>query len=196
MKVGQQVTFANHVALLPRTIISLRDGFGKAFPTKVIGWTDPTMLMTCHGSIENEPDQAGSSLLLGQLSQVNGHSFDVYYNNGAISLDQLQLVNFVEGKEFKISQCVHLVDQTDGHEVSFMFKIYYFKDGLRKESAFGSFSQIFKSSSQSRFLCFVVIALAKLAKYHHELLPKIARSRISYARVWKCACDYLRLKNE
>lgn len=74
--------------------------------------------------------------------------------------------------------------------------------GLR-ESALGSDSAKSRKSSQSRLLCFVVTAIAKLATYHRELLPrarvsltKVARSRISDARVWRRARDYLGLMNE
>ncbi|CAI9787760.1 unnamed protein product [Fraxinus pennsylvanica] len=73
--------------------------------------------------------------------------------------------------------------------------------GLR-ESAPGSGSTV-RKSSQSRLLCFVVTAIAKLATYHRELLPrtrvslaKVARSRISDVRVGKRARDYLGLMNE
>ncbi|XP_065862282.1 uncharacterized protein [Euphorbia lathyris] len=58
-------------------------------------------------------------------------------------------------------------------------------------------------SSQPRLLCFVVTAITKLATYHRELLPrarvslgKVARSRISDARVWRRARDYLGLLSE
>ncbi|KAL5548279.1 hypothetical protein UlMin_003510 [Ulmus minor] len=75
--------------------------------------------------------------------------------------------------------------------------------GLRQESGFGSSSQTFRKSSQSRLLCFVVTAIAKLATYHRELVPrarvslgKVARSRISDVRVWRRARDYLGLMNE
>ncbi|KAK6149310.1 hypothetical protein DH2020_016835 [Rehmannia glutinosa] len=71
------------------------------------------------------------------------------------------------------------------------------------EAAHGSGSSSFRKSSQSRLLCFVVTAIAKLATYHRELLPrarvslaKVARSRISDARVWKRAQDYLGLMSE
>ncbi|CAL1384553.1 unnamed protein product [Linum trigynum] len=71
--------------------------------------------------------------------------------------------------------------------------------GLR-ESALGSDSENFRKSSQSRLLCFVITAIAKLATHHHELLPrarvslgKVARSRISDVRVWRRARDYLGL---
>jgi AP-5 complex subunit zeta-1 len=109
-------------------------------------------------------------------------------------------------------------------------------------------SESFRKSSQSRLLCFVVTAIAKLATHHRELLPrarvslgkvclsvltiicnnicqtcvakvlycifnaaivlyqlthvdldihvKVARSRISDARVWRRARDYLGLMNE
>ncbi|OAY28542.1 AP-5 complex subunit zeta-1 [Manihot esculenta] len=74
--------------------------------------------------------------------------------------------------------------------------------GLR-ESATSSNSENSRKSSQSRLLCFVVTAIAKLATYHHELLPrarvslgKVARSRISDARVWRRARDYLGLLSE
>lgn len=72
-----------------------------------------------------------------------------------------------------------------------------------QESSPGSGSSTFKKSSQSRLLCFVVTAIAKLATYHSELVPrarvslaKVARSRISDPRVWKRARDYLGLMNE
>ncbi|KAK3021268.1 hypothetical protein RJ639_047259 [Escallonia herrerae] len=74
--------------------------------------------------------------------------------------------------------------------------------GLR-ESDSNSGSATFGKSSQSRLLCFVVTAIAKLATHHRELLPrahvclaKVARSRISDARVWRRARDYLGLMNE
>lgn len=75
--------------------------------------------------------------------------------------------------------------------------------GLRQESALSSDGATFRKSSQSRLLCFVVTAIAKLATYHCELLPrarvslaKVARSRMSDARVWRRAHDYLGLMNE
>ncbi|CAA7394446.1 unnamed protein product [Spirodela intermedia] len=58
-------------------------------------------------------------------------------------------------------------------------------------------------SSQSRLLCFVVTAIAKLATSHHELLPrarvslaKVARSQNLDRMVWRRACDYLSLMDE
>lgn len=119
----------------------------------------------------------------------------------------------------------------------------------------GPDSENYRKSSQSRLLCFVVTAIAKLATYHRELLPRarvslgkvclllliivcyyfpfkkktacscslvkhkrgdyisaivgiqleliklgigfqVARSRISDARVWKRARDYLGLMND
>ncbi|KAL0855311.1 hypothetical protein Bca101_060464 [Brassica carinata] len=70
--------------------------------------------------------------------------------------------------------------------------------GLRQESGNAS-----RRTTQSRLLCFVVTAIAKLATYHRELLPrarvalgKVVRSRISDARVWRRAHDYLGLMNE
>ncbi|XP_050247052.1 uncharacterized protein LOC126694695 [Quercus robur] len=75
--------------------------------------------------------------------------------------------------------------------------------GLRQESALSSDRETFRKSSQSRLLCFVVTAIAKLATHHRELLPrarvslgKVARSRISDVRVWRRARDYLGLMNE
>ncbi|KAJ9153735.1 hypothetical protein P3X46_027146 [Hevea brasiliensis] len=74
--------------------------------------------------------------------------------------------------------------------------------GLR-ESAMSSDGENSRKSSQSRLLCFVVTAIAKLATYHRELLPrarvslgKVARSRISDVRVWRRAHDYLGLLSE
>ncbi|XP_059664715.1 uncharacterized protein LOC132311042 isoform X2 [Cornus florida] len=71
------------------------------------------------------------------------------------------------------------------------------------ESALSSGGSAFRKSSQSRLLCFVVTAIAKLATHHRELLPrarvslaKVARSRISDVRVWRRARDYLGLMNE
>ncbi|KAK9931443.1 hypothetical protein M0R45_018718 [Rubus argutus] len=75
--------------------------------------------------------------------------------------------------------------------------------GLRQESALSSNNQTSRKSSQSRLLCFVITAIAKLATNHRELLPrarfslsKVVRSRISDVRVWRRACDYLGLINE
>ncbi|CAI9088473.1 OLC1v1022808C2 [Oldenlandia corymbosa var. corymbosa] len=72
-----------------------------------------------------------------------------------------------------------------------------------QESALGSSSSTIRKSLQSRLLCFVVTAIAKLATYHRDLVPrarvslgKVARSRISDARLWKRARDYLGLMNE
>ncbi|XP_071907516.1 uncharacterized protein [Coffea arabica] len=71
------------------------------------------------------------------------------------------------------------------------------------EATLGSGSLTFRKSLQSRLLCFVVTAIAKLATYHRDLVPrarvslaKVARSRISDARVWGRARDYLGLMNE
>lgn len=47
------------------------------------------------------------------------------------------------------------------------------------ESTPGSGSTV-RKSSQSRLLCFVVTAIAKLATYHRELLP---RTRVCLAKV-------------
>lgn len=52
--------------------------------------------------------------------------------------------------------------------------------GLRQESALGSDSETSRKSSQSRLLCFVVTAIAKLATHHRELLP---RARVSLGKV-------------
>lgn len=71
------------------------------------------------------------------------------------------------------------------------------------ESSLSSGSSASRKSSQSRLLCFVVTAIAKLATHHRDLLPrarvslaKVARSRISDERVWRRARDYLGLMNE
>ncbi|XP_058220004.1 uncharacterized protein LOC131330445 [Rhododendron vialii] len=71
------------------------------------------------------------------------------------------------------------------------------------ESTLSSGSSASRKSLQSRLLCFVVTAIAKLATHHRDLLPrarvslaKVARSRISDARVWRRARDYLGLMNE
>ncbi|GAV60648.1 hypothetical protein CFOL_v3_04177 [Cephalotus follicularis] len=80
--------------------------------------------------------------------------------------------------------------------------------GLRQESTLStdgvsSDGENLRRSSQTRLLCFVVTAIAKLATYHRELLPrarvslgKVARSRILDTRVWRRAHDYLGLMNE
>ncbi|EEF39567.1 conserved hypothetical protein [Ricinus communis] len=74
--------------------------------------------------------------------------------------------------------------------------------GLR-ESSMSSNGSNSRKLSQSRLLCFVVTAITKLATYHRELIPrarvslgKVARSRISDARVWRRARDYLGLMSE
>ncbi|KAL8144288.1 hypothetical protein V2J09_017320 [Rumex salicifolius] len=75
--------------------------------------------------------------------------------------------------------------------------------GLRQDTSLSSSGPVSQKSSQSRLLCFVVTAIAKLATYHRELLPrarvslaKVARSRMSDERVWTCARDYLGLMSE
>ncbi|XP_056167896.1 uncharacterized protein LOC130138286 isoform X1 [Syzygium oleosum] len=75
--------------------------------------------------------------------------------------------------------------------------------GLRQDLAVGSNGDASRKSSQARLLCFVITAIAKLATYHRELLPrarvslgKVARSRISDDRVWRRARDYLGLMSE
>lgn len=71
------------------------------------------------------------------------------------------------------------------------------------ESTVGSGGPSSRRASQCRLLCFVVTAIAKLATYHRELLPrarvslaKVARSRISDVKVSRRARDYLGLMNE
>lgn len=83
--------------------------------------------------------------------------------------------------------------------------------GLRQENrlSFNRTSSSIKSkrgserAAQSRLLCFVVTAIAKLATCHRELLPrarvslaKVARSRLPDASVWTRARDCLGLLNE
>ncbi|GMH24980.1 hypothetical protein Nepgr_026823 [Nepenthes gracilis] len=75
--------------------------------------------------------------------------------------------------------------------------------GLRQDSTLISSGRGSLKPSKSRLLCFVVTAIAKLATYHRELLPrarvslaKVARSRPSDERVWRRALDYLGLMNE
>ncbi|KAJ8622099.1 hypothetical protein MRB53_030628 [Persea americana] len=75
--------------------------------------------------------------------------------------------------------------------------------GLSQDPTSSSDGAPFRKSSQARLLCFVVTAIAKLATYHRELLPrarvslaKVARSRFSDMRVWRRARDYLGLMNE
>ncbi|XP_038898300.1 AP-5 complex subunit zeta-1 [Benincasa hispida] len=75
--------------------------------------------------------------------------------------------------------------------------------GLRQDSGDNSSGESFRKSSQSRLLCFVITAIAKLATYHRELLPrarvslgKVARSRTSDSRVWTRAHDYLGLLSD
>ncbi|KAK9084870.1 hypothetical protein Sjap_025281 [Stephania japonica] len=75
--------------------------------------------------------------------------------------------------------------------------------GLSQESSVTSADAASRKSSQARLLCFVITAIAKLATFHRELLPrarvslaKVARSRNSDMRVWRRARDYLGLMNE
>ncbi|XP_057451598.1 uncharacterized protein LOC130743388 [Lotus japonicus] len=75
--------------------------------------------------------------------------------------------------------------------------------GMTQEVFLSSDKDTYRRSSQSRLLCFVVTAIAKLATHHRELLPrarvalgKVARSRISDIRVWRRACDYLGLMKD
>ncbi|XP_028794382.1 AP-5 complex subunit zeta-1-like isoform X1 [Neltuma alba] len=75
--------------------------------------------------------------------------------------------------------------------------------GLRQDVSRSSNEEAYSKSSQSRLLCFVVTAIAKLATHHRELLPrarvslgKVARSQISDARVWTRARDFLGLMND
>lgn len=56
---------------------------------------------------------------------------------------------------------------------------WYSRLGLRQE-ALTAESEKYRKSSQSRLLCFVVTAIAKLATYHRELLP---RARVSLGKV-------------
>ncbi|CAI8617349.1 unnamed protein product [Vicia faba] len=75
--------------------------------------------------------------------------------------------------------------------------------GMAQELSLSSDKDTYRRSSQSRLMCFVVTAIAKLATYHRELLPrarvalgKVARSRISDMRVWSRACDFLGLMKD
>ncbi|KAG8066344.1 hypothetical protein GUJ93_ZPchr0004g38596 [Zizania palustris] len=75
--------------------------------------------------------------------------------------------------------------------------------GLSQDTGFDLMGASTRKSSQARLLCFVVTAIAKLATFHNELLPrarvslaKVARSRTSDRRVWQRACDCLGLMNE
>lgn len=63
--------------------------------------------------------------------------------------------------------------------ISFSFVQLVSRLGLR-ESALRSGGESSRKSSQSRLLCFVVTAIAKLASYHRELLP---RARVSLGKV-------------
>ncbi|XP_039072243.1 AP-5 complex subunit zeta-1-like isoform X2 [Hibiscus syriacus] len=75
--------------------------------------------------------------------------------------------------------------------------------GPKQESEVNSNHRNLTKSSQSRLLCFVITAIAKLATHHRELLlrasvalVKVARSRISDSRVKRRAQDYLGLMDE
>lgn len=75
--------------------------------------------------------------------------------------------------------------------------------GMAQEVSLSSDKDTYRRSSQSRLMCFVVTAIAKLATHHRELLPrarvslgKVARSRISDMRVWRRACDFLGLMKD
>lgn len=76
------------------------------------------------------------------------------------------------------------------HPLTFIFALVFSwsRLGLRQESTLGSTSQVFRRSSQSRLLCFVITAIAKLATYHRELLP---RARVSLGKVWSLVLPYL-----
>lgn len=71
----------------------------------------------------------------------------------------------------------------------FLFLSFGSRLGLRQEnrlsfnrtSSLGTTSASSERASQSRLLCFVVTAIAKLATYHRELLP---RARVSLAKVF------------
>ncbi|XP_073313395.1 uncharacterized protein [Primulina huaijiensis] len=93
----------------------------------------------------------------------------------------------------------------EGRELFESLELLLYENLSSSRLGFGeaSHSSGFKKSSQSRLLCFVVTAIAKLATFHRELLPrarvslaKVARSRISDAMVWKRAQDCLSLMNE
>ncbi|KAL8098589.1 hypothetical protein AgCh_031390 [Apium graveolens] len=97
------------------------------------------------------------------------------------------------------------VSHKDGaRELFESLELLLYENLSSRESAFGSSnSTTLRKSSQSRLLSFVVTAIAKLATYHPDLLPrarvslaKVARSRISDARVWQRARDYLGLMSE
>ncbi|XP_022139677.1 LOW QUALITY PROTEIN: uncharacterized protein LOC111010525 [Momordica charantia] len=75
--------------------------------------------------------------------------------------------------------------------------------GMRQDSSDNSSGESFRKSSQSRLLCFVITAIAKLATYHRELLPraqvslgKVYLSRTSDSRVWTRAYNYLGLLSD
>lgn len=52
---------------------------------------------------------------------------------------------------------------------------------MRQDSSDNSSGESFRKSSQSRLLCFVITAIAKLATYHRELLP---RAQVSLGKVY------------
>nr|KYP43923.1 Uncharacterized protein KIAA0415 family [Cajanus cajan] len=75
--------------------------------------------------------------------------------------------------------------------------------GMTQGVSLSSDKDTCRGSSQSRLLCFVVTAIAKLATHHRELQPrarvalgKVARSLISDARVWRRTCDFLGLMKD
>lgn len=51
---------------------------------------------------------------------------------------------------------------------------------MAQEVSLSSDMETYRRSSQSRLLCFVVTAIAKLATHHRELLP---RARVSLGKV-------------
>lgn len=63
---------------------------------------------------------------------------------------------------------------------SFFFLSMRSRLGLRQETGYNTNNEAFKKTSQSRILCFVVTAIAKLATNHRELLP---RARVSLGKV-------------
>jgi len=57
--------------------------------------------------------------------------------------------------------------------------------GMTQEVSLGSDKDTYRRSSQSRLLCFVVTAIAKLATHHRELIP---RARVSLGKVLCLSC--------
>ena len=97
------------------------------------------------------------------------------------SLELLLYENLSSRYDFLLSflSCRFFLSNVGCLPISFSFVQLVSRLGLR-ESSLRSGGESSRKSSQSRLLCFVVTAIAKLASYHRELLP---RARVSLGKV-------------